>query len=178
MLLFFCAQFVTIPARLSFGVTRIESIMSSRPNPTTLSHQCEGDLCQSKLEDPRWLCVGCDSTYCDSCWDKQGPHKTGKSGVNHEKVNRQIYDRLRPILDPPEDLEEVRRLHVKDADTTWFGVEKDGGTPFFQDYGRYAVLMAETKQPYQDDRTPQLVSFVGQTGVSHAKMNQGLLTSS
>ena len=114
------------------------------------------------------MCLNCNCTYCDVCWDKQGPHRPGKVGIDglpHEKTEKPIYDRLIAIFEPPEDTEELSRLHLEDEDTTWFGIEKDaGGQPIFQDYGRYPALMAETKQPNGGVRYPQLVSFVGQTG--------------
>lgn len=67
------------------------------------------------------------------------------------------------------------KLHQKDEDTTWFGIlREDSGFPSFQDYGRYATLMAESsRSPLSlngqqsgalDPRYPSLVSFVGETG--------------
>ena len=130
--------------------------------------RCEDDTCATPITAPTFLCASCGSTYCDACWDRQGPHKPGKvglDGLRHEKVQKGIYDRLKAILDPPEDQEELHRLHMEDENTAWFGVEKDSnGKPFFQDYGRYAGMMAETKPPNSGLRYPQLVSFVGQTG--------------
>ncbi|KAL9034046.1 MAG: hypothetical protein Q9214_007226, partial [Letrouitia sp. 1 TL-2023] len=131
------------------------------------SERCEDDACANPSTAPTFLCVSCGSTYCDACWDRQGSHKPGKvglDGLHHEKVQKGIYDRLKAILDPPEGQEELNRLHIEDENTTWFGVEKDSnGKPFFHDYGRYAAMMAETKQPNAGLRYPQLVSFVGQT---------------
>lgn len=76
-----------------------------------------------------------------------------------------IYDLLKPILDPPDSVFELSRLHIEDESTTWFGIEKDpDGSPNFQDHGRFAALMADTKQPSAGARYPQLVSFVGETG--------------
>jgi hypothetical protein len=85
--------------------------------------------------------------------------------LSHEKTDKTVYERLKNILQPPSDAQELTQLHIEDEDTTWFGIEKDvGGQPIFQDHGRYAALMAETKQPGTSVRYPQLVSFVGQTG--------------
>jgi hypothetical protein len=36
--------------------------------------------------------------------------------------------------------------------------------PIFEDYGRYAALMAESLTARFPVRYPQLVSFIGQTG--------------
>lgn len=130
---------------------------------------CEGFDCTSDVDIRKSLCLSCGSTYCETCWEKQGPHQRGKVGIDglpHEKTDRNIYERLKAILDPPEDVSELSRLHQKDEATTWFGIEKDQfGQPIFQDYGRYAALMADTKQPNAGMRYPQLVSFVGQTGM-------------
>jgi len=71
---------------------------------------------------------------------------------------------------------EIKLLHEKDEDTTWFGIlREDTGFPSFQDYGRYASLMAESaRSPMspnglwngaRDSRCPSLVSFVGETGM-------------
>ena len=144
------------------------SMISSRTESTPTD--CEGFDCQSDKEAPRSLCLSCGSTYCDVCWDRQGPHKPGKvgqDGLPHEKTDKEIYDRLKVIFEPPEGREELSRLHIADEDTTWFAVEKDtSGQPIFQDYGRYSVILSETKQPNSGIRYPQLVSFVGQTGES------------
>jgi hypothetical protein len=143
-------------------------MVSVDPPPTNSPLDCEGYDCKSGDEAIRWLCLNCDSTYCDVCWERQGPHRPGKVGFDrlpHEKTNKQIYDRLKVIFEPPEDAEELSQLHIEDEDTTWFGVEKDSsGKPIFHDYGRYPGLMAETKQPNAGVRYPQLISFVGQTG--------------
>ena len=142
--------------------------MLGRPTHPTIILECEGNECKSGLDVARSLCLSCGSIYCEFCWEKQGPHRPGKvgqDGLPHEKTDKQIYERLKAILEPPEDPEELSRLHVEDGDTAWFGVEKDAtGQPIFYDYGRYAALMAETKQPNANVRYPQLVSFVGQTG--------------
>lgn len=146
----------------------MEVMLSTRPWQDSAPSECEGFDCKSGREASRSLCLSCDSTYCEVCWDRQGPHKKGKVGVDglpHEKTDKQIYHRLKVILEPPEDKYQLNRLHIEDEDTTWFAVEKDpSGQPMFHDYGRYPALMAETKQPNSGVRYPQLVSFVGQTG--------------
>ena len=143
-------------------------ILAARSHPTTALAECEGHECRSGRHVVRSLCLSCGSTYCDICWERQGPHRPGKVGLDglpHEKTDQQIYDRLKSILEPPENTEELSRLHLEDEDTAWFAVEKNfNGQPMFHDYGRYAALMAETKQPNGGLRYPQLVSFVGQTG--------------
>lgn len=132
------------------------------------SPKCEGFQCFGTNNEV-FRCVSCDSMYCEVCWARQGPHQPGKAGPDglpHEKTDEWIYQLLRPIFNPLEDDEELSKLHIEDEETTWFGVEKDSfGKPSFQDYGRYAALMAQTKQPKMILRFPQLISFVGQTGM-------------
>ncbi|KAF1844020.1 FabD/lysophospholipase-like protein [Cucurbitaria berberidis CBS 394.84] len=67
-------------------------------------------------------------------------------------------------------------MHEDDAQTSWFGIQRplDGNTPTFMDYGRFAHLLSTTVEEWsssfqhiqssRDNRTPSLVSFVGQTG--------------
>jgi hypothetical protein len=130
--------------------------------------KCEGFGCTSDVQVYSSLCLSCGSTYCEICWERQGPHQPGKVGLDglpHEKTDMDTYARLKAILDPPEDISVLSRLHQEDETTTWFGIEKDQNNhPIFQDYGRYAALMADTKQPNAGVRYPQLVSFIGQTG--------------
>lgn len=130
--------------------------------------RCEGSGCTGAASTPKSFCLNCSSIYCEPCWDKQGPHqpgKTGPDGLPHERTDKEIYERLKRILDPPESVSELSRLHQEDESTTWFGIEKDlNGPPIFQDHGRFAALMADTKQPNAGVRYPQLVSFVGETG--------------
>ena len=77
--------------------------------------------------------------------------------------------------------EQAKLLHQKDEGTTWFGIlREDTGFPSFQDYGRYASLMAESSRSplspnaqwnrARDSRYPSLVSFVGQTGIHSEEM--------
>ena len=132
--------------------------------------RCEGFTCTSATSTPKSLCLNCSSTYCDECWDKQGPHRPGKhdpDGLAHERTDVEIYERLNRSLDPPGNISELSRLHQEDESTTWFGIEKDpNGVPFFQDHGRFAAIMADTKQLNSGVRYPQLVSFIGETGES------------
>lgn len=81
---------------------------------------------------------------------------------------------------------EQQSLHRDDENTTWFGiVREDGELPLFQDYGRYANIMADTSASNvtsdskwinnrRDVRYPSLVSFVGETGqcIHKSSLNQ------
>jgi hypothetical protein len=142
---------------------------SSRRQPAPVKvDPCEGSDCPAKPETSRWLCVSCDCTYCDLCWENQAPHKQGKLGQNglpHEKTSKDVFERLRSIFEPPEKKSELLKLHLEDEETLWFGIEKDENNKYiFNDNGRYTTLMTMTKQPTATERYPLLVSFVGQTG--------------
>ena len=146
-------------------MTMVRTALPSTPS----SARCEGFGCINNFDAPSSLCLSCGSVYCELCWEKQGPHRPGKVGLDglpHEKTDKSIYERLKVILEPPEDVSELSRLHLEDESATWFGIEKESktGQPIFQDYGRFSALMADSKQPSVGSRYPQLVSFVGQTG--------------
>lgn len=97
--------------------------------------------------------------------------KLGPGGVPHEKTDHNIAEKIKAILEPTMNDAKHQKLHEEDESTTWFGVARDEIDDYtFQDYGRYARLMAETpgnwKKGAQQTRFPSLVSFVGQTGPS------------
>jgi hypothetical protein len=92
--------------------------------------------------------VQCDGAFCDECWAKQFPHRPGKIGADglpHEKTDPEVVGRLRDTLDIQDRTpEEQQKLHKNDEDTTWFGIARDeADMPVFQDYGRYAAILAE-----------------------------------
>lgn len=130
---------------------------------------CEHDPCPD-YSKPTFYCVNCDCSFCDTCWDKQRPHKPNKRGSDghaHEKIDRLVVERYRNILEPPSSIEEQDALYKDDEDTTWFGIGRNrAGDPVFEDYERYATLMAESLPRTPRVRYPQLVSFIGQTGKS------------
>ena len=147
--------------------------MASSSSNTTTSQKCESGHCGTP-DLPLWDCASCDSFYCATCWLLQGPHLKGKVGLDglpHEKTDINVVNSLKAILEPPNNLAALRKLHEKDAATKWFGVES-GDTPYpvtlnfppvFRNYGRYATLIAETRPSNGTTRYPQLVSFIGQT---------------
>ncbi|KAK8015171.1 hypothetical protein PG990_008467 [Apiospora arundinis] len=126
--------------------------------------------CQSPGKH-HWICVQCsDFAFCDSCWSRWPLHQPGRVGYDgkpHEKANAQVVNRLRNILQPQWTPEAHEEQLQQDDDTTWFGIDRDSSNkPIFQDYGRFATLMGESKTLGLNDgvRYPQLVSFIGQTG--------------
>lgn len=128
---------------------------------------CEHDSCPD-ISQSTFYCVNCDCSFCDTCWDKQPPHKPNKRGSDghaHERIDRLVVERYRNILEPPSSINEQDALYKDDEDTTWFGVSRNrAGEPVFEDYERYATLMAESPSLVPRVRYPQLVSFIGQTG--------------
>lgn len=144
--------------------------------PPENSKICE---CCEATKQRIWNCVHCDMNFCDDCWGKQGPHKagrTGPDGLPHEKGDPTIVKRLKNILTPPTDSNEQQQLHVEDEDTTWFGIARDeANQSVFQDYGRYANIMADSTTGAHKLRYPQLVSFIGQTGAGKSTLVKMLI---
>jgi energy-coupling factor transporter ATP-binding protein EcfA2 len=67
-------------------------------------------------------------------------------------------------------------MHLDDEDTTWFGIARDANDlPIFQDYGRYATIIANSSTGEYKVRYPQLVSFIGQTGAGKSTIVKMLI---
>ena len=103
-------------------------------------------------------------------------HNKGRlapGSIPHERTSFDTARKIRKVLEPQASHEQKDKLHQEDEDTTWFGiVREDAELPLFQDYGRYARIMADTQTSSlgqgvgtHDHRFPSLVSFVGQTGL-------------
>jgi energy-coupling factor transporter ATP-binding protein EcfA2 len=147
------------------------------------SGPCEGgpgipcEECEMKVTV--YYCVNCDSSLCDRCWEKERSHKPGKlgpDGLPHEKAEVSVVNRLKQTFNPPSDPETQSRMHIEDEDATWFGIGRDGANrPIFQDYGRYATLMANSATGEHAARYPQLVSFIGQTGAGKSTLVKMLI---
>lgn len=100
------------------------------------------------------------------CWDKQPAHRPNKRGL-HERADRLVDERYRNIFESSSSIQDQDALHKEDEDTTWFGIGRNkADDPIFEDFGRYATLMAESLSATPIVRYPQLVSFIGQTGKS------------
>lgn len=150
-----------------------QAVMASNTGNPNVRKQCESGICGTP-DLALSFCASCDSFYCSACWILQGPHRPGKVGLDgfpHEKTDQEVVRNLKAILEPPSSPETLRKLHQRDAATTWFGVVRSesqhpvSGKPLaeFKDFGRYATLMAESAPPNGAARYPQLVSFIGQT---------------
>lgn len=100
-------------------------------------------------------------------------HKPGKlddDGIPHEKTEKHIVEYLKPILEPPDDHEELNKMHEDDESTHWFGVagdpaQKSSSKPNFTflDHKRYETLTSEHLPPEGKTAHPRLISFIGQT---------------
>ncbi|KAF2134377.1 hypothetical protein P153DRAFT_402048 [Dothidotthia symphoricarpi CBS 119687] len=157
------------------------TLPSPRDHQETNFEDTQLQVCDDcKLEkSPIWDCSYCGMSFCDQCWDEQGPHqsgRTGPDGLPHEKANPTIVKRLKNILTPPQAHGEQQTLHVEDEDTTWFGLARDNqNRPIFQDYGRYSAIMADSNSGEYKLRYPQLVSFIGQTGAGKSTLIKMLI---
>lgn len=138
---------------------------------------CSYEPCsQCAANTKTFICIQCNNlAFCEACWPTWVLHvdgATGWGGRPHEKADPHVITRLREILEPSTtDADHDRNLELDD-DTTWFGVVRDASHQHvFQDYGRFAALMGESQSDYDEDRYPQLVSFIGQTGKSHTNVS-------
>ena len=126
-----------------------------------------------------FFCVNCDGYFCEACWAKERAHKPGKlgpDGLPHEKADSEVVSRLKATFNPPSDPGVQEKMHLEDEDTTWFGIARDAtGRPIFQDYGRYATLIANSASREYRTRFPRLVSFIGQTGAGKSTLVKMLI---
>lgn len=95
----------------------------------------------------------------------------GLGGKPHEKADPETICRLQQIFDPVRSEADHEIELLKDRETTWFGFGRDSsGHPVFQDYGRFAAIMSESRTGETTDRHPQLVSFIGETGAGKSTL--------
>ena len=117
----------------------------------------------SHTPGPASYCNICDCYYCDVCWTLQSAHyfKTeSPAGVPHEKTDPTTAAIVKDTFQVSTSDDQQRELHIKDEDTTWFGVIEVEGETRFRDYRRYSELIARDQRCY-----PALVAFVGPTGM-------------
>jgi len=146
-----------------------QSAQSTLPPPSRSNSAAElCDVCK-RTGSRTWTCIQCNNdSFCEVCWSKERAHRPGAVGFDgkpHEKTDRKVVARLREILQPERTTEQQLELHRSDENTTWFGIARDSANlPIFQDYERYATIMAQSRTTEVNVRYPQLVSFIGQTG--------------
>ncbi|KAI9701837.1 MAG: hypothetical protein M1836_001181 [Candelina mexicana] len=127
----------------------------------------------------RFWCNLCCLNLCSKCWDRTAAHRLGRLGpdnIPHEKTDHELAEKIKAVLEPNTTEAQQEALHKKDENTTWFGVVRDPmDEPVFQDYGRYANIMAEGSSGVRSSRYPSLVSFVGQTGAGKSTLIKALI---
>ena len=123
------------------------------------------ELCKQDVQT--WHCPSCSSDYCDRCWTTQVAHrheKTSAPNHGHEKTNWNLLETMKAILEPSNDENVLKTLHANDQNTKWFGVVRDGdGKSQFDNTGRFADVMADSRPLSGSIRYPKLVAFIGDT---------------
>lgn len=95
----------------------------------------------------------------------------GFGGKPHEKASPRTIYKLQQIFEPIRSEADHEIELLKDRETTWFGFGRDSsGHPVFQDYGRFAAIMNESRTSEATERYPQLVSFIGETGAGKSTL--------
>lgn len=119
------------------------------------------------------FCWPCNTIFCDRCWFRQMAHRkrAQTGGIPHEQTDPFVAKKIQNALEVDLTDKEQAMLHIQDDDTSWFGAcEDEQDDLVFQDYGRYANLMAENSERQRQMRYPALVSFVGQTGAGKSTL--------
>jgi hypothetical protein len=89
----------------------------------------------------------------------------GPSGLAHEKSDTSIAQRLENAFTAPKDTKQAQRLHVNDSDTIWLSFTGEHtDLPSIQDHDRFTALIQDSFSGRWNERWPQIVSFIGQTG--------------
>jgi predicted acylesterase/phospholipase RssA len=166
---------VVSEAQFRLGLTQLVDESREEPSEDTDDEWCCGQARRSGAALS--YCYPCSTSYCDACWSRQRSHRQARhqtsAGIPHEKTDPAIAKQIEETLEADRDDEQQALLHIADEDTSWFGAGKDDqDTPIFQDYGRFANLMAErvARNRTRKPRYPGLVSFVGETGAGKSTL--------
>lgn len=164
-------------SRHPLGVVTIEDSMNMVDVGGDARIREEDDLCCDDAREqtvPCYFCWPCSTIFCDRCWYLQRAHTKRiqtQGGIPHEQTDPFVAKKIHSALESELTDEQQAMLHVQDEDTSWFGAgmnEQDDMV--FQDYGRYANVMAENSSRRRKLRYPSLVSFVGQTGAGKSTL--------
>ncbi|PKY01131.1 hypothetical protein P168DRAFT_329858 [Aspergillus campestris IBT 28561] len=119
-----------------------------------------------------FFCYPCNCIFCPDCWPRSPPHRKTpvRGGIPHEKTDPKLARIIEQTLETDVDEKTQSYLHMRDEDSAWFGTVWDDSDLLFQDYGRYANLMAQMSGRKRQVRYPGLVSFVGQTGAGKSTL--------
>ncbi|KAF1927873.1 FabD/lysophospholipase-like protein [Didymella exigua CBS 183.55] len=141
--------------------------------------ECERDGCP-KGSSQVYYCIDCATRLCKPCWPLYQPHtnnRKGRDGLEHERTQHQIFTKLRGILEPDYDEEQLEELLGDDLSTTWFGVRRNkNGQPLFVDYDTFSTVTSGPSSTIdRTKRYPQLASFVGQTNAGKSTLIKMLI---
>ncbi|KAI1846078.1 hypothetical protein JX266_007887 [Neoarthrinium moseri] len=147
-------------------------MQSINPGLIPVSQPCQ--TCGT-VSEKRYSCIQCNNLwFCDGCWPKwilHAPGAVGWGGRPHERADPFIVARLRQIFEPLRTEADHQQELLDDEDTAWFGFARDAtGHPIFQDYGRFAGIMGESRTREGSERYPQLVTFIGETGAGKSSL--------
>lgn len=100
------------------------------------------------------------------------PGRVGIDGRPHEKVDEEVVDRLQQVFGRLSKQEQDLR-HESDISTTWFGVDREGDSSYLH-YSNRLIDILQDQAGDRQERFPQLVSFVGQTGRLVLLISEGI----
>lgn len=144
---------------------------------------------QCSTEPPRgcnqkklYWCSQCESVLCEVCWDLQVAHQSGTASKarakkkKHEKTELEIADYVLAILEPNQDVDEVRKAHGSNVDSRWFGAEIDD---------RHSMQVYLKSKPFlelasESDmeptlQSPYLISFIGESGAGKSTLINAMM---
>ncbi|KAF9892309.1 hypothetical protein FE257_002086 [Aspergillus nanangensis] len=139
------------------------------------SQEDEVCFCRKRASEAKhYFCYPCNCVFCSSCWGKSPPHRNAnvRGGIPHEKTDPGLARIIEQTLEAEMDDKAQTFSLMKDEDSAWFGTIWDESDLIFQDYGRYAHIMADISDQKRQTRYryPGLVSFVGQTGAGKSTL--------
>lgn len=128
------------------------------------------------MDEELFYCGFCNLNFCAASWKSQAVHKPGHhtaTGVPHEQVDVADAEKILGCLKQTASETELGALHDKDETSCWFGINIDHinhGSPVFEDFGRFATLVAESSTGKFAVRYPGLISFIGETGAGKSSL--------
>ncbi|GIZ36674.1 hypothetical protein CKM354_000014300 [Cercospora kikuchii] len=153
--------------------------MTSPLQGTWMWRQCAGFGNHKCLSPDAWFCENCGRSYCDRCWELQGPHEDliyTSDRIPHEKIDQGLYQFYNDVFSARRSREESLKLHRNDVNSLWFEVTRDQHEGHkFKDWGTYATLMANSPSTTppgkrRPPKYPQLISFVGETAAGKSTL--------
>ena len=78
----------------------------------------------ARTEDMSFTALIVPAAIAKIVGELQAPHrpgKVGRDGIEHEKTDYKLYQIYKAILFPPNSQAQLRRMHMEDTSTLWFG---------------------------------------------------------